>query len=131
MTATTETRLRDEIAEFGAFLTGQGLAHGSTGNISVRLEDGWLITPTNSRLGRLDPARIAKLDPDGRLTAGDPPSKEAFLHRCVYEMRPERGQSSICTRPTRSRSRAWPASIPTTCCRRSPPITRCGSAGCR
>jgi ribulose-5-phosphate 4-epimerase/fuculose-1-phosphate aldolase len=83
----TETRLRDEIAEYGAFLTGQGLAHGSTGNISVRLEDGWLITPTNSRLGRLDPARIARLDQNGRLLAGDPPSKEAFLHRCVYEMR--------------------------------------------
>ncbi len=83
----TETRLRDEIAEFGKFLTDQGLAHGSTGNISVRLDDGWLITPTNSRLGRLDPARIAKLDRDGRLVAGDPPSKEAFLHRCVYEMR--------------------------------------------
>ncbi len=89
MTATTETGLRDEIAEFGGFLTGRGLAHGSTGNISVRLEDGWLITPTNSRLGRLDPARIAKLDPDGRLIAGDPPSKEAFLHRSVYEMRPD------------------------------------------
>jgi len=83
----TETRLRDEIAEFGAFLAGQGLAHGSTGNISIRLDDGWLITPTNSRLRRLDPARIAKLDVDGRLVAGDPPSKEAFLHRCVYEMR--------------------------------------------
>ena len=80
--------LREEIAAFGELLTGQGLAHGSTGNISVRLEDGWLITPTNSRLGRLDPARIAKLDAAGRHVDGDPPSKEAFLHRCVYEMRP-------------------------------------------
>jgi len=88
VTATGEAKLRDEIAGFGSFLTGQSLAHGSTGNISVRLDDGWLITPTNSRLGRLDPARIARLDQDGRLVAGDPPSKEAFLHRCVYEMRP-------------------------------------------
>jgi ribulose-5-phosphate 4-epimerase/fuculose-1-phosphate aldolase len=84
----TETGLREEIAAYGELLTGQGLAHGSTGNISVRLEDGWLITPTNSRMGRLDPARIARLDQAGRHVAGDPPSKEAFLHRCVYEMRP-------------------------------------------
>ena len=83
----SETRLREEIAAFGVLLTSQGLAHGSTGNISVRLDDGWLLTPTNSRLGRLDPARIAKLDAAGRHVGGDPPSKEAFLHRCVYEMR--------------------------------------------
>jgi 3-dehydro-4-phosphotetronate decarboxylase len=82
-----EARLREEIAAFGVLLTSQGLAHGSTGNISVRLDDGWLLTPTNSRLGRLDPARIAKLDAEGRHVEGDAPSKEAFLHRCVYEMR--------------------------------------------
>jgi 3-dehydro-4-phosphotetronate decarboxylase len=84
----SEATLREEIAAFGGLLTGLGLAHGSTGNISLRLDDGWLITPTNSRLGRLDPARIARLDQDGRHLAGDQPSKEAFLHRCVYEMRP-------------------------------------------
>lgn len=87
----SENRLREEIAAFGEMLAGLGLAHGSTGNISVRLDDGWLITPTNSRLGRLDPARIARLDGDGRHVAGDKPSKEAFLHRCVYDMRPGAG----------------------------------------
>jgi ribulose-5-phosphate 4-epimerase/fuculose-1-phosphate aldolase len=86
--AVSESRLREDIAAFGALLTGRGLAHGATGNISVRLDDGVLVTPTNARLGRLDPARIAKLDRDGRHIAGDPPSKEAFLHQCVYEMRP-------------------------------------------
>ena len=74
---------------FGQLLTRLGLSHGSTGNISVRLDDGWLITPTNSRLGGLDPARIAKLGEDGWHLAGDAPSKEAFLHQCVYEMRPK------------------------------------------
>jgi ribulose-5-phosphate 4-epimerase/fuculose-1-phosphate aldolase len=83
-----ETRLREEIASFGALLTGLGHAHGATGNISVRLDDGWLLTPTNSRLGSLDPARLARLDDDGRHLDGDKPSKEAFLHRSVYEMRP-------------------------------------------
>ena len=86
-----ETDLREEIVELGRLLTHLGLSHGSTGNISVRLDDGWLLTPTNSRLGRLDPARIAKLDDQGRHLDGDKPSKEAFLHRCVYDMRPNAG----------------------------------------
>ena len=65
----------------------RGMTAGSSGNISVRLEDGWLLTPTNSCLGRLDPARISKLAPDGRHIGGDPPSKEQFLHGAMYEMR--------------------------------------------
>jgi 3-dehydro-4-phosphotetronate decarboxylase len=84
----SESRLREDIAGFGELLTRLGLAHGATGNISVRLDDGLLVTPTNSRLGRLDPARIARLDREGRHIGGDQPSKEAFLHQCVYEMRP-------------------------------------------
>ena len=84
-----ETTLREEIVELGHLLAFLGLSHGSTGNISVRLDDGWLLTPTNSRLGKLDPARIAKLDDDGRHLAGDKPSKEAFLHQCVYDQRPD------------------------------------------
>ena len=60
---------------------------GSSGNISVRLDDGWLLTPTNSCLGRLDPAAIAKLDDDGKHLSGEPPSKESFLHRAVYAER--------------------------------------------
>jgi ribulose-5-phosphate 4-epimerase/fuculose-1-phosphate aldolase len=86
--AVSENRLREDVAAFGALLTGLGLAHGATGNISVRLDDGFLVTPTNSRLGRLDPGRIARLDADGHHVGGDAPSKEAFLHQCVYEMRP-------------------------------------------
>lgn len=82
-----ETKLREEVAELGRMLHDLGHSHGSTGNISVKLDDGWLLTPTNSRLGRLDPARIAKLDDAGNHVSGDPPSKEAFLHQSVYEVR--------------------------------------------
>tara|TARA_R110002073_G_scaffold49761_5_gene132506 strand:- start:757 stop:1392 length:636 start_codon:yes stop_codon:yes gene_type:complete len=84
---TDETRLREAMTEHGKALYDRGLTFGSAGNISVRLDDGWLLTPTNSCLGRLDPARIAKLDDQGRLLSGDPPSKEAFMHRAVYEER--------------------------------------------
>jgi 3-dehydro-4-phosphotetronate decarboxylase len=72
-------------------LFGRGLTFGSAGNISVRLEDGWLMTPTNVSLGRLDPARLARLDASGNLASGDPPTKEAFLHRAMYEERPKAG----------------------------------------
>jgi ribulose-5-phosphate 4-epimerase/fuculose-1-phosphate aldolase len=82
-----ENLQRDKIARLSRSLYERGLTAGSSGNISVRLDDGWLLTPTNACLGELDPARIARLDWEGKLIAGDPPSKEAFLHRAIYEQR--------------------------------------------
>lgn len=86
-TGRDEAMLREQIVEFGRSLFERGLCPGSSGNISVRLDDGWLLTPTNACLGRLDPARLAKLEWDGRTISGDAPSKEAFLHRAMYEER--------------------------------------------
>jgi ribulose-5-phosphate 4-epimerase/fuculose-1-phosphate aldolase len=82
-----ENALREQIATIGESLYDRGLAHGSAGNISVKLSDGWLVTPTNSCLGRLDPARLSRLDAEGRHVAGDRPSKETFLHRALYRER--------------------------------------------
>ena len=83
-----ETRARDEICEVGLSLFSRGLTFGSTGNISVRLPGGgWLMTPTNASLGKLDPAKLSKFDASGRLLAGDPATKEAFLHFCMYGQR--------------------------------------------
>ena len=82
---TPENRLRDEIVRVGASLFQRGLTAGSSGNISVRLPDGgWLMTPTNSSLGTLDPARLAHFDASGRHLSGDAPTKEAFLHFAMY-----------------------------------------------
>ena len=84
--------LRDEIALHGKSLFDRGLTMGSSGNISVRLDDGgWLMTPTNACLGRLDPARISHLDRDGKLLDGDKPTKESFLHQAMYGERPQSG----------------------------------------
>lgn len=82
-----ESTLREEITVLGRSMFERGLTHGSTGNISARLDDGWLLTPTGSNLGRLDPARISKLDWSGKLVAGDAPSKESFLHLAMYQER--------------------------------------------
>jgi ribulose-5-phosphate 4-epimerase/fuculose-1-phosphate aldolase len=85
-----EDELRAEIVKFGALLYGRGHAHGSAGNLSVKLEDGTiLVTPTNSSLGFLSPAQISKVSAEGVHLAGDPPSKEAFFHLAVYQERPE------------------------------------------
>ena len=84
----SETRLRDEICRYGQSIFERGLTFGSSGNISARLDDGWLMTPTNVALGRLDPARLSRLDEQGRLVDGDPPTKESFLHRAMYGERP-------------------------------------------
>jgi ribulose-5-phosphate 4-epimerase/fuculose-1-phosphate aldolase len=87
----SESSLREEICRLGGSLFARGLTFGSAGNISVRIEDGWLMTPTNFSLGRLDPARLAKLDVDGNLVSGDQPTKESFLHRAMYKERPRAG----------------------------------------
>ena len=88
----TETETRALLVELGASLFARGFSVGSAGNISVRLDDGgYLITPTNSCLGRLDPARIARLDPAFRHVGGDQPSKEVFMHRAFYTARAEAG----------------------------------------
>jgi ribulose-5-phosphate 4-epimerase/fuculose-1-phosphate aldolase len=84
----SESKLRDAIAFHGQSLYQRRYAHGSSGNISARLEDGLLITPTNSCLGYLDPARISKVGLDGTHLSGDKPSKEAFLHLAMYQERP-------------------------------------------
>ncbi|HKA40456.1 MAG TPA: 3-oxo-tetronate 4-phosphate decarboxylase [Burkholderiales bacterium] len=82
-----ESALREQICEVAKSIFERGLTHGSTGNISARCEDGWLLTPTGSNLGRLDPARLSKLDWTGKLLGGDAPSKESFLHLAMYQER--------------------------------------------
>jgi ribulose-5-phosphate 4-epimerase/fuculose-1-phosphate aldolase len=82
-----ENALREALVLHGQSLYQRGYAHGSSGNLSARLADGFLITPTNSCLGRLDPARISKVDAAGKHLSGDAPSKEAFLHLAMYQER--------------------------------------------
>lgn len=83
-----ESALREEICDIGRLLFGRGYTVGSAGNISARLDDGWLITPTDACLGRLDPARIAKVNLAGDWVSGDKPSKTLALHRQVYDRNP-------------------------------------------
>ena len=80
----TENQTREEICRVGKSLFDRGYAHATAGNISVRLDDGFLITPTDACLGFLDPGTLSKVDADGRQLSGAPASKTLALHRRIY-----------------------------------------------
>lgn len=84
----TENQARDEICRIGLSLFARGYVHATAGNISVQLDaaqgGGYLITPTDACLGLLDPARLARLDFDGRQLSGERASKTIVLHQRIY-----------------------------------------------
>ena len=79
-----ETDLRQEICRIGRSLFDRGYVHSTAGNISVRLPDGFLITPSEACLGFLDPQALAKVGADGVQISGDRASKTLTLHRRIY-----------------------------------------------
>ena len=80
-----------EICRVGRSLYERGYVHATAGNISVRLEDAFLITPTDACLGELDPQRLALVGHDGVQRSGDRASKTLALHRRIYEASAEAG----------------------------------------
>src|SRR3954470_15399908 len=86
-----ESKARDALAAFGRSMFERGLSFGSAGNLSMRIDGGWLMTPTNVSLGRLDPARLSKLDYQGTHVGGDAPTKESLLHLAMYGARQSAG----------------------------------------
>lgn len=84
---TTETAARDAVVLAARHLSSMGLAPGSTGDVSVRLEDRLLVTPAGSSLSRVLPADLAVVALDGAVISGQP-STETNLHRAVYGKRP-------------------------------------------
>lgn len=81
----SEAKAREEICRVGESLFQRGYVHATAGNISVRLDHGFLITPTDACLGFLDPAELALLDHDGHQISGKRASKTIALHRKIYE----------------------------------------------
>jgi 3-dehydro-4-phosphotetronate decarboxylase len=82
-----EAIVRANIVKWGKSLFDRGLTAGSSGNISARVENGFIATPTNSCLGFLEPDRLSKLDANGNHLSGDQPTKELPLHFAFYEGR--------------------------------------------
>ena len=86
-----EHQLRHDMVRLCRSLFDRGFSVGTAGNVSAKLPDGILMTPTNATLGSLEAARISKIDAAGNHVSGDKPSKEVFLHQAFYETRPEAG----------------------------------------
>lgn len=97
-----ETQAREEICRLGRSLFERGYLHATAGNISVRLDDGFLITPTDACLGFLDPAALAKVSEAGEQISGERASKTLTLHRRIYEASGLTGQNTRCVIHTHS-----------------------------
>jgi ribulose-5-phosphate 4-epimerase/fuculose-1-phosphate aldolase len=98
----TENQARDEICRVGRSLFERGYVHATAGNISVRLDDGFLITPTDACLGFLEPEALARVDAGGRQLAGATASKTLVLHRRIYEATAAAGTPARCVIHTHS-----------------------------
>jgi len=112
-----------EICRVGRSLYERGYVHATAGNISVRLEDGFLITPTDACLGELDAQRLAFVGHDGVQRRGERASKTLALHRRIYAAAPEAGCVSTPTACIWWRSACWACGATTTSCRRSRPTS--------
>jgi 3-dehydro-4-phosphotetronate decarboxylase len=97
-----ETQAREEICRVGKSLFDRGYVHATAGNISVRLEDGFLITPTDACLGFVDPAKLAKVGLSGEQISGDRASKTQALHRSIYTASSQAAQTTRCVIHTHS-----------------------------
>jgi ribulose-5-phosphate 4-epimerase/fuculose-1-phosphate aldolase len=98
----TESQAREEICRVGRSLFERGYVHATAGNISVRLDDGFLITPTDACLGFLQADKLAKLDLQGQQISGDKASKTLSLHRHIYAAAAEHDPDTRCVIHTHS-----------------------------
>jgi ribulose-5-phosphate 4-epimerase/fuculose-1-phosphate aldolase len=98
----TESQAREEICRVGRSLFERGYVHATAGNISVRLDDGFLITPTDACLGFLQADKLAKLDLQGQQISGDKASKTLSLHRQIYATAAEHDPNTRCVIHTHS-----------------------------
>jgi ribulose-5-phosphate 4-epimerase/fuculose-1-phosphate aldolase len=81
----SEEQLRAELCRVARSLFARGYVHGTTGNVSARLADGFLISATDACLGELVPEALVKVDANGAPAAkAARPSKTLALHLRIY-----------------------------------------------
>lgn len=84
-------RLRKAVIATAQRMNALGVNQGRAGNVSARVQDGFLITPSALRYGDMLPAQIVRVDMDGRVDGPHRASSEWRMHRDIYQERPEAG----------------------------------------
>ncbi len=85
-----EINLRKEIIETAIAFNTSGLSVGTSGNLSARTLQGFLITPTGIPYIQLKEADIVEMDLKGNIIHGDlKPSSEWHFHQGIYQAREE------------------------------------------
>lgn len=97
-----ELQAREEICRVGRSLFDRGYVHATAGNLSVKLDDGYLITPTDACMGNLDPTFLSKVDARGNLVAGGQPSKTLLLHQKIIAAAAQYDPQTRCVLHTHS-----------------------------
>jgi ribulose-5-phosphate 4-epimerase/fuculose-1-phosphate aldolase len=83
--------IRQAIIDAAREMQRLGLNRGSSGNISVRTVEGFLITPSGMPPDKLRPEDIVAMDEEGRPQGRRKPSSEWRFHRDIYRARPDAG----------------------------------------
>jgi len=86
---TSHAALRDEIIETCLAMNRLGINHGKSGNVSARIGDGFLVTPTGIAYEQLQREQIVAMHHDGSHAGDILPSSEWRFHRDIYRARPE------------------------------------------
>jgi L-fuculose-phosphate aldolase len=77
---------REAVADACRRLARERLVHGTAGNVSARVEDQVVVTPTGAVLAELRPELTTVVDMDGAVVEGKlEPTSELFLHLGIYE----------------------------------------------
>lgn len=90
-TDTSEQNARQDMVVLGRALYDRGITPGRTGNLSIRLGQTVLLTPTGVSLGRLTADALALVDLAGASISGQKPTKEIRLHLALYRRFPDVG----------------------------------------
>jgi L-fuculose-phosphate aldolase len=91
MTKLKHKQLRKQVIETCLAMNEEGINQGTSGNVSVRTEEGFLITASGIPYKKMKPHHVVEMDLDGGYRGDFLPSTEWRMHLDIYKHRPEAG----------------------------------------